>query len=62
MTYLSQEDIQNLLHLNARQARAFLKTEGVPSVQIGAQFLIEESLLQNYLAENKTTRLVYNKQ
>ena len=62
MNYLTIEDIQSILHLNPRQARTFLKTEGVPSIQIGAQFLIEENALEGYLKENKTTRLIYNKE
>ncbi len=57
MEYLTVEDLQEVLHLTARAAMAFMRSPSVPSVKIGGKWLIDADRLKEYLGNNKTTKL-----
>ena len=59
MKYLDFTDIRELLGLNDRQAKAFLRSEEVPSIKVGRKYLIEEDKLTKYLEDNDKTVLNY---
>lgn len=59
MAYLDYSDIQQMFKMNARQAKAFLRSDGVPSIKIGNRYYIEPDKLNEYLKTTKTTILNY---
>lgn len=61
MTFFTTSELQELLKLNEKQARALMRTEGFPSVKIGREYRVEESMLHQWLLDTKEIRLDYTK-
>ena len=57
MKFLTTEDIQEILQLNNRQARALMRTEGFPSIKIGREYRVEEDSFTNWIATTKEVKL-----
>ena len=61
MKFLTTEDIQEILQLNNRQARALMRTEGFPSIKIGREYRVEEDSFVNWIGTTKEVKLDYSK-
>ena len=61
MKFLTTEDIQEILQLNNRQARALMRTEGFPSIKIGREYRVEEDSFTNWIGTTKEVKLDYSK-
>ena len=61
MKFLTTEDIQEILQLNSRQARALMRTEGFPSIKIGREYRVEEDSFTNWIETTKEVKLDYSK-
>ena len=61
MKFLTTEDIQEILQLNNRQARALMRTEGFPSIKIGREYRVEEDSFANWIGTTKEVKLDYSK-
>ena len=61
MKFLTTEDIQEILQLNSRQARALMRTEGFPSIKIGREYRVEEDSFTNWIENTKEVKLDYSK-
>ena len=61
MTFFTTSELQELLKLNEKQARALMRTEGFPSVKIGREYRVEESMLHQWLLDTTEIRLDYTK-
>lgn len=49
MKFLKTEDVQQILQINDRQARALMRTEGFPSIKIGREYRVEEEAFTNWI-------------
>lgn len=61
MKFLKTEDVQQILQINDRQARALMRTEGFPSIKIGREYRVEEEAFTNWIRSTKEIRLDYSK-
>ena len=61
MRFLTIKDIQDILQLHERQARALMRTKDFPSIKIGREYRVEESSLKNWLENTKEIKLDYSK-
>lgn len=61
MNILTTEDLQNILKLSDKQARALMRTAGFPSIKVGREYRITEPALQQWLDTTKSIRLDYSK-
>lgn len=46
---MNTEDLQDILKLGERQAKALMRTKGFPSCKIGREYRVTESALQQYI-------------
>lgn len=53
MTVYTITELQELLKLNPKQAKALMRTEGFPSIKIGREYRVEEDMLRQWFADNK---------
>jgi len=58
MNVLTTEDLQNILKLNPKQAKALMRTEGFPSVKIGREYRVEEEALIEWMKSTKADWLL----
>jgi excisionase family DNA binding protein len=61
MEVYNTEDLQNILEISDRQARALMRTEGFPSIKIGNQYRISEDNLMKWLENTREIKLDYSK-
>lgn len=61
MNYLTTDDLQDVLKIGPKQARALMLTEGFPTIKIGRQYRVEEEAMRKWLSEKKEIRLDYSK-
>ena len=61
MTFYTTPELQELLKINPKQAKALMRTEGFPSVKIGREYRVEESMLRQWLLDTKEFPLDYSK-
>ena len=61
MNILTSEDLQNILKIGERQAKALMRTKGFPSRKIGREYRVTESALQQWLDNTKSVKLDYSK-
>lgn len=61
MNILTTEDLQSLLKLSDKQARALMRTKGFPSCKIGREYRVTETALQQWLDSTKSVKLDYSK-
>ena len=45
MTFYTITELQELLKLNPKQAKALMHTDGFPSIKIGREYRVEEDML-----------------
>lgn len=61
MKFLTHKDIQDILQLNDRQARALMRTEGFSSIKIGREYRVEEGSFTEWVGKTKEIKLDYSK-
>jgi len=61
MNILTTTDIQDILKLSTKQAKALMRSEGFPSCKIGREYRITESALQQWLDNTKSIKFDYSK-
>lgn len=61
MNILTTEDLQEVLKLTERRAKALMRSEGFPSVRIGREYRVEEDALMEWLKTTKSVKLDYSK-
>ena len=61
MTVYTITELQELLKLNPKQAKALMHTDGFPSIKIGREYRVEEDMLRQWFADNKEFPLEYTK-
>lgn len=61
MKFLTTEDLQGILQLNNRQAKALIRTEGFPSIKIGKEYRVEEEAFSKWIESTRTIKLDYTK-
>ena len=59
MTVYTITELQELLKLNPKQAKALMRTDGFPSIKIGREYRVEEDMLRQWFADNKEFPLDY---
>ncbi len=61
MTFYTAEDLEELLKIGKRQARALIRTDGFPSIRIGREYRVEEDAFLDWIHQTKVVRLDYTK-
>ena len=61
MTFYTITELLELLKLNPKQAKAFMHTDGFPSIKIGREYRVEEDMLRQWLNDTKEFPLDYSK-
>lgn len=61
MNFLTTEEVQNILKLNTKQAKALMRTDGFPSIKIGREYRVEEDDFYNWIKSTKSVKLDYSK-
>lgn len=59
MTVYTITELQELLKLNPKQAKALMHTDGFPSIKIGREYRVEEDM--QWLNDTKEFPLDYSK-
>lgn len=59
MTVYTITELQELLKLNPKQAKALMRTDGFPSIKIGREYRVEEDM--QWLNDTKEFPLDYSK-
>lgn len=57
MRYLSTKDVAEMFQIPVRRARGLMRSEGFPSVKIGASYFVEAERLKQYLEEHNSIHL-----
>lgn len=61
MNILTTEELQEVLKISERHAKALMRTEGFPSIRIGRDYRVEEVALMEWLKSTKSIKLDYSK-
>ena len=61
MNILTTEDLQEILKITERRAKALMRSEGFPSIRIGRDYRVEEEALKEWLKTTKSITLDYSK-
>ena len=61
MNVLTTEELQDILKLNPKQAKALMRTDGFPSVKIGREYRVAEEALMEWFKSTKAIKLNYSK-
>ena len=61
MNFLTTTDIEELLKLSHRQAKALMRTDGFPRIQIGREYRVDQERFEVWLDETKGIKLDYSK-
>lgn len=61
MRFYTTEDLEELLKIGKRQARALMRTNGFPSIRIGREYRVEEEAFLNWIHQTKAVKLDYTK-
>lgn len=61
MKFYTADELQEMLKLTPKQAKALIRTEGFPSVKIGREYRVEEESLHQWLTDTKEIKLDYSK-
>lgn len=61
MKFLTEEDLQEILQISEKQAKALIRTEGFPCVKIGRSYRVEENEFLKWMMENREIKLNYSK-
>lgn len=61
MKIYTESELQELLQISEKQAKALMRTAGFPSFKIGSQRRVEESQLLEWISGNPELKLDYSK-
>lgn len=61
MKFYTADELQEMLKLTPKQAKALIRTDSFPSVKIGREYRVEEDSLRQWLIETKEIKLDYSK-
>lgn len=61
MNVLTAKDLQDILRLSTKQAKALMRSDGFPSCKIGREYRVTELALQQWLESTKSIKLDYTK-
>lgn len=61
MNILTTEELQEILKITERRAKALMRSEGFPSIRIGRDYRVEEEALKEWLKTTKSITLDYSK-
>ncbi len=61
MKFYTADELQEMLKLTPKQAKALIRTDGFPSVKIGREYRVEEESLRQWLTDTKEIKLDYSK-
>lgn len=61
MNIFTTEDIQNILKISPKQAKALMRTEGFPAFKIGREYRVTEDDLMSWIGAKPNIKLDYSK-
>lgn len=61
MRFYTTEDLQQILQIGHKQAKALMRAEGFPSIRIGRSYRVEEEAFMEWLSQTKSVKLDYSK-
>ena len=61
MNILTTKDIQNLLQISHKKAKALMRTDGFPAVKIGRDYRVTEEAFTEWMSSPKAVKLDYSK-
>ena len=61
MNILTTEEVQDLLKLNNRQAKALMRTDGFPTIKMGREQRVSEDDLMKWIGAKPNIKLDYSK-
>ena len=61
MYFYTTEELEELLKISPKQAKALVRMEGFPGIRIGQGYRVEQSALSEWLKDNKTIKLDYSR-
>ena len=61
MNILTTKDIQNILKISHKKAKALMRTEGFPAVKIGRDYRVTEEAFSEWMSNPKAVKLDYSK-
>lgn len=61
MTFYTADELQEILKIGSRQARALMRTSGFPSIKIGREYRVEQEAFLNWINQTKSVKLDYSK-
>lgn len=61
MNILTTKDIQNMLKISHKKAKALMRTEGFPAVKIGRDYRVTEEAFSEWMSNPKAVKLDYSK-
>lgn len=61
MRFYTEEELQEVLQVSKRQAKALMRTSGFPSIRIGRSYRVEEEAFLDWMKQTRHVRLDYSK-
>lgn len=61
MRFYTEEELQDVLQVGKRQAKALMRTSGFPSIRIGRSYRVEEEAFLDWMKQTRHVRLDYSK-
>lgn len=61
LNIFTTEDLQNVLKISQKQAKALMRTDGFPSIKIGREYRVTEQALTDWIETTKAVKLDYSK-
>lgn len=61
MNILDTDELQTLLKISSKQAKALMRAEGFPAFRIGREYRVTEQALLDWIGTNPTIKLDYSK-
>lgn len=61
MRFYKEEELQEVLQVGKRQAKALMRTSGFPSIRIGRSYRVEEGAFLDWIKQTKHVRLDYSR-
>ena len=59
LNIFTTEDLQNVLKISPKQAKALMRTDGFTSIKIGREYRVEEQALLDWIGTTKAVKLDY---
>lgn len=61
MRFYTEEELQEVLQVSKKQAKALMRTPGFPSIRIGRNYRVEEGAFLDWIKQTKHVRLDYSR-